>query len=219
MEEIKIIIADDEKLIRSSLNIIIGSDPAIKVVGLCGDGEEAYNFCRDNQVDVALMDIRMPKVDGVYGTKLIKEVSPDTKVLILTTFNDDEYIFDAMKFGASGYLLKDTSHEVIIDSIKGVHLGNVIMNPVVASRVIENTSRERNISAEDIKSKFSLTSREIDVIKGISEGLTNKEISKKLFVTEGTVKNYITEILSKLSLRDRTQIAIFAFKNNITSNK
>lgn len=215
MNEIKILIADDEKLIRSSLNIIIGSDPSIKVVGLCGNGEEAYNFCKDNEVDVVLMDIRMPKIDGVYGTKLIKEISPDTKILILTTFNDDEYIFDAMKFGASGYLLKDTSHEVIIDSVKGVYLGNVIMNPNVASKVIQNTSINRTTSIDDIKNAFSLTAREIDVIKNISEGLNNKEISQKLFVTEGTVKNYITEILSKLNLRDRTQIAIFAFKNNI----
>lgn len=215
MNKIKIAIVDDEKLIRDSLNIIIGSDPNLEIIGLCANGEEAYSLCKNNPIDVVLMDIRMPKVDGVTGTKLIKETSPNTKILILTTFNDDEYIFDAMKFGASGYLLKDTSHEVVIDSIKGVHLGNIIMNPEVASKVIQSNSSNMAASIEDIKHTFSLTSREIDVIKSISEGLTNKEISERLYVTEGTVKNYITEILSKLELRDRTQIAIFAFKNNI----
>lgn len=215
MNKIKIAIVDDEKLIRDSLNIIIGSDPNLEIIGLCANGEEAYSLCKNNPIDVVLMDIRMPKVDGVTGTKLIKQTSPNTKILILTTFNDDEYIFDAMKFGASGYLLKDTSHEVVIDSIKGVHLGNIIMNPEVASKVIQSNSSNMAASIEDIKHTFSLTSREIDVIKSISEGLTNKEISERLYVTEGTVKNYITEILSKLELRDRTQIAIFAFKNNI----
>jgi DNA-binding NarL/FixJ family response regulator len=216
MNKIKLAIVDDEKLIRDSLNIIIGSDPDIEIVGLCANGEEAYTLCKNNAVDVVLMDIRMPKVDGVIGTKLIKETSPSTKVLILTTFKDDEYIFDAMKYGASGYLLKDTSHEIVIDSIKGVHRGNVIMNSEVASKMLQSNSPNETASIDDIKRDFLLTSREIDVIKNISEGLTNKEISEKIYVSEGTVKNYITEILSKLSLRDRTQIAIFAFKNNIT---
>ena len=215
MDKIKIAIVDDEKLIRDSLKIIIGSDKDLEVVSLCANGEEAYSFCKDNPVDVVLMDIRMPKVDGVTGTRLIKETFPNTKVLILTTFNDDEYIFDAMNYGASGYLLKDTSHEIVIDSIKGVHQGNVIMNSKVASKMLQNTPANEATAVEHIKSSFSLTCREIDVIKSISEGLTNKEISERLYVTEGTVKNYITEILSKLNLRDRTQIAIFAFKNNL----
>lgn len=217
MNKIKIAIADDEKLIRDSLKIIIGSNPDIEVIGLCANGNEAYDLCKNSTVDVLLMDIRMPKVDGVEGTRLVKEVSPRTKILILTTFNDDEYIFHAMKFGASGYLLKDTSTEIIIDSIKGVYLGNVIMNPEVASRILQNSPSNRTISLKNIKEQFSLTSREIDVITNICEGLTNKEISENLHVTEGTIKNYITEILAKLSLRDRTQIAIFAFRNNIIS--
>ncbi|WP_026883299.1 response regulator transcription factor [Clostridium akagii] len=215
MSNIKIAIADDEKLIRDSLKIIIGSDPEIEVIGLCSNGKEAYELSKNNNIDVLLMDIRMPNVDGVEGTRLVKDVSPSTKILILTTFNDDEYIFQAMKFGASGYLLKDTSTEIIIDSIKGVYLGNVIMNPEVASRMLQNTPPYKTNFIKNIKSKFSLTSREIDVITNICEGLSNKEISENLHVTEGTIKNYITEILSKLNLRDRTQIAIFAFKNHL----
>lgn len=215
MNKIKIAIADDEKLIRDSLKIIIGSDSEIEVIGLCANGKEAYELCKNKNIDVLLMDIRMPTVDGVEGTRLVKEVSPNTKILILTTFNDDEYIFHAMKFGASGYLLKDTSTEIIIDSIKGVYLGNVIMNPEVASRMLQNNPSNKTNSLKNIKEQFSLTSREIDVITNICEGLTNKEISQNLHVTEGTIKNYITEILAKLSLRDRTQIAIFAFRNNI----
>jgi len=217
MNKIKIVIADDEKLIRDSLKIIIGSDPEIEVLGLCKNGKEAYDLCKNENIDVLLMDIRMPTVDGVEGTRLVKEVSPKTKILILTTFNDDEYIFHAMKFGASGYLLKDTSTEIIIDSIKGVYLGNVIMNPEVASRMLQNNPANKTNSLKNIMEQFSLTSREIDVITNICEGLTNKDISQNLHVTEGTIKNYITEILAKLSLRDRTQIAIFAFRNNIIS--
>lgn len=217
MDKIKIAITDDEKLIRDSLKIILGSDPEIEVVGLCKNGEEAFNLCKEKTVDVMLMDIRMPVCDGVLGTKLIKEASNATKVLILTTFMDDEYILEAMKNGASGYILKDTSHEVILDSIKSIKLGNVIMHPEVAAKMIDSKGTSTVSQIENVKEKYKLTSKEIELIICISEGLSNKEISEKLFVTEGTVKNHITEILSKLELRDRTQIAIFAFKNNLTA--
>jgi DNA-binding NarL/FixJ family response regulator len=227
MDKIMIGIADDEKIIRESLKIILGSDEQIEVVGLCSNGEEAFKLCSENEIDVMLMDIRMPVMDGVTATKLIKEASLKAKILILTTFNDDEYIFDAMNYGASGYILKDTAHEIIIESIKSVSHGNIIMNPEVAAKIIQNKvsaasdepkcdEKECNY-IEKIKASFNLTPREIEVIIGVSEGLSNKEIGQKLFMTEGTVKNHITEILSKLELRDRTQIVIFAFKNNIIS--
>lgn len=216
MDKIKIAITDDEKLIRDSLKIILGADSEIEVAGLCKNGEEAYKLCKEKDIDVMLMDIRMPVCDGVLGTKLIKETSKATKILILTTFMDDEYIIDAMKNGASGYILKDTSPEIILDSIKSIKLGNVIMHPDVAAKMLENRKCSDSAQFEAVKEKYKLTEKEIDLITCISEGLSNKEIGEKLFVTEGTVKNHITEILSKLELRDRTQIAIFAFKNNLT---
>lgn len=215
MEKINVIIADDEKLIREGLNIILGTNADLNIVGLCENGEEALKMCRSNHVDVVLMDIRMPVCDGVMGTKIIKEEFKYIKILILTTFKDQEYIVDAMKYGASGYLLKDTSYDVIIDGIKSVHKGNVVINPEVADKMVNNMSSNSANAIKEIKEKFSLTQREMDIIIEIGSGLTNKEIGEKLYVAEGTVKNYITEILSKLNLRDRTQIAIFALKNSL----
>lgn len=216
MSIIKIGITDDEKLIREGLKIILSSDPEIEVVGLCEDGEKAFELCKNKNVDVILMDIRMPNCDGVKGTKLIKEAFHNIKVLILTTFNDDDYIISAIRNGASGYLLKDTSHDIIIDAIKGVHRGNVIMHPEVAAKIMENLGElPLTDRVDEIVGRFKLTMREMDIISSVSLGLSNKEIGEKLFLTEGTIKNNITEILSKLELRDRTQIAIFAFKNKL----
>lgn len=213
MDKIQVGIADDEVLIREGFKIILSSYPEIEVAGLCRDGNEAFELCSTKHIDVMLMDIRMPNCDGVLGTKLIKQKFPDTKVLVLTTFNDDEYIFNALKYGASGYLLKDTSYDVIANAIKSVNSGNVIMNPSVAAKVINNRNDAQSKNTNDIIKKYNITSREVEIIKQVGLGLSNREIAEKLYLTEGTVKNHITEILSKLSLRDRTQIAIFAFKN------
>ena len=217
MEKINIAIADDEVLIREGLKIILSSNLEINVVGLCGNGEEALKLCRNEKVDVVLMDIRMPLCDGVMGTKLIKSEFKDIKILILTTFKDDEYIYDAMKYGASGYLLKDTSYDIIMDGIKSVYRGNVVMHPEVAAKIINNTKSNSKNTLSNIMDKYKLTLRQVEFIIGIGTGLTNKEIASNLFVTEGTVKNHITEILSKLELRDRTQIAIFALKNSLVN--
>lgn len=209
------LIADDEKLIRDGLKIILNANSEINVVGTSENGEEAVQFCKSNSVDVILMDIRMPVCDGVKATKIIKEEFPNIKVLVLTTFKDDEYIYDAMKFGANGYLLKDTSYDIIIDSIKGVYKGSIVVHPEVANVMVESISKKPSSDLKTVKDKFKLTDREIEIIICIGSGLSNKEISDKQFVTEGTVKNHITEILSKLQMRDRTQIAIFALKNNL----
>lgn len=215
MEEIKVLIADDEKLIREGLKIILNANSDISVVGTSENGEEAIEFCKKEQVDVILMDIRMPVCDGVRATKIIKGQFTDIRILILTTFKDDEYIFDAMKFGANGYILKDTSYDVIIDAIKSVYKGNVVVNPEVASLMVSGIAKNTENDLESIKDKYKLTDRQIEIIICIGSGLSNKEIAEKQYVTEGTVKNHITEILSKLEMRDRTQIAIFALKNNL----
>lgn len=215
MNNINVIIVDDEKLIREGLSIILGSTPWINIAGLCSNGKEALELCRSKEVDVVLMDIRMPICDGVTGTKLIKDEFSKIKILVLTTFKDDEYIYDAMKYGASGYLLKDTSYESIIDSIKSVYNGSIVVHPEIASKLIGNIQDKNKNTIDEIMKSFKLTQREVEIITGIGSGLTNKEIADKLYITEGTVKNYISDILSKLELRDRTQIAIFALRNSL----
>ncbi|MGL5755223.1 MAG: response regulator transcription factor [Paraclostridium sp.] len=214
MSKIKILIVDDEKLIRSGLKIILSSYEDLEIVGDCSNGYEALDFCRNNTVDLVLIDIRMKICDGVLGTRLIKEYDNSISVLILTTFNDDEYIKNAIKFGASGYLLKDSSDEILYEGIKSSICGNIVFDKNVASKIIYS---ENKICLDSILKKFNLTHKEIDIISLIADGLTNKEISESLFLSEGTIKNNITNILSKLGLRDRTQIAIFAFKNKIVS--
>lgn len=215
MNNINVIIVDDEKLIREGLSIILGSTPWINIAGLCSNGKEALELCRSKEVDIVLMDIRMPVCDGVMGTKLIKDEFSKIKILVLTTFKDDEYIYDAMKYGASGYLLKDTSYESIIDSIKSVYNGSIVVHPEIASKLIGNIQDKNKNTIDEIMKNFKLTQREVEIITGIGSGLTNKEIADKLYITEGTVKNYISDILSKLELRDRTQIAIFALRNSL----
>lgn len=212
MSSIKLLIVDDEKLIREGLKIMLSTYDDIEVVGLAKNGYEALEFCKNNIVDIVLMDIRMNDCNGVMGTRLIKEQFNKIKVLILTTFKDKEYIQEALKYGAFGYLLKDSSHDVIYEGIKSAYLGNMVVHPEVASEILSESS----IKKKDIN-KYNLNEKEIKIIEHIANGLSNKEIAEVVFLSEGTVKNNITNILSKLDLRDRTQIAIFAFKNGIVT--
>ena len=212
MNKIKIIIVDDEEIIRDGLKIILSGYEDIEVVGTCEDGQEAYEFCKNNDVDVVLMDIRMGEYGGVLGTKLIKSLNKDIKVLMLTTFKDSEYIKEALEAGASGYLLKDSSYDLIHGGIKAAYEGNIVVHPNVISKLVVKEEEE---DLEDKKELRDITDREYKIIIEIANGLSNKEIAEKFFLTEGTIKNNISNILSKLGLRDRTQIAIFAFKNNL----
>lgn len=205
---VKVLIADDDKIVRDSMKIILQMDKDIDVVGTAANGDEAFEFCMKNNVDVVLMDIRMPVCDGVLGTKKIKGMFKDIKVIILTTFNDDEYILEALKNGASGYLLKNISPDKIIEDIKVVFSGNMLIHPDVAYKVAEMLNKEE----KNDFSRYGLNEADIKIMELISSGLSNKEISEDIFLSEGTVKNKITEILSKLNLRDRTQIAIFYLK-------
>lgn len=212
MKKIKVLIVDDEKLIRQGLKIILSSYDDLDILGDVSNGYEALEFCRSNSVDLVLMDIRMVLCDGVLGTRLIKEYDDSISVLILTTFNDQEYIKDAMNFGASGYLLKDSSDEVLYEGIRSSYYGNIVLDKNVASTIM---SSSQNTTSKSEIDKYNLSEKEISIIKLVANGLTNKEISQELFLSEGTIKNNMTSILGKLNLRDRTQIAIFAFKNNI----
>jgi DNA-binding NarL/FixJ family response regulator len=215
LNKINIAIADDEMLIREGLNIILGSDEDINIVGLCENGEEALELCKKEKIDVMLLDINMPVCNGILATKLIKDHCKNTKVIILTTFKDDEYIIDAIKFGSNGYMLKDTSYDVILEGIKSVYKGNTVVHPEIAAKLVASRDTTEDNSIENLKVKYKITDRELEIITHIGLGLSNKEIAQSLFVAEGTVKNYLTEILSKLQLRDRTQLAIFALKNSL----
>lgn len=202
---IKVVIADDDELIRDSLKLILELDDEIIVIGTCIDGNAAYDICAKESVDVVLMDIRMSGCDGIAGTKKIKNAFPEVKVLVLTTFQDDEYISQALKNGASGYLLKNTPSASIREYIKLVYKGVLLIHPEIAPRVTEMLKAD---TKKDL-SKYNLTDREIEIIQLISEGYSNHEIVEKLFLSESTVKNYVSAILAKLNLRDRTQIAVF----------
>lgn len=212
MEKIKLLIVDDEELIREGLKLMLSIYDDVKVVDTAKNGYEALEVCKTNDIDVVLMDIRMKDCDGVMGTRLIKEQFSRIKIIILTTFNDKEYIEEALKYGAFGYMLKDSSYDVIYEGIKTAYKGNMVVHPDVAIKMMEN---RWNIKS-DI-GKYNLIEKEIKIIEAIGKGLTNKEIAEQLFLSEGTIKNNITNILSKLQLRDRTQIAIFAFKNGIVT--
>lgn len=216
MEKIKLMLVDDDKLVINGLKIILQTYEDISVTAVAYNGEEALAKCRESEPDLILMDIRMPKCDGVLGTKLIKQEFPKVKILILTTFNDGEYIYEALQHGASGYILKDSDYDLIYEGIKACMKGNVVINPEVASKIInENPSHSRKSSIEEVKNNYNLTDKEMSIIREIANGLSNKEIGEKLYLSEGTIKNNISIILSKLALRDRTQLTIFAFKNNI----
>jgi DNA-binding NarL/FixJ family response regulator len=213
---IHVLITDDDPFIRESLKLILELDPEIVVTGTCMNGEEALqSITRGDQVDVVLMDIRMPICDGVQGTLKIKTSFPDIQVLILTTFDDDEFIIEALRNGASGYLLKNIPPSQIIHGIKTVHQGSLLIHPDIAKKLPGFIGAPAPVQKQPKSlDEFKLTATEQTVIQKIADGLSNKEIAQELFLSEGTVKNYITEILSKLGLRDRTQIAIFFLKNH-----
>jgi len=201
---IKVLLADDDKLITESMKMIIELDDRLEVIAIANDGREAIDICNKQDVDVVLLDIRMPNVNGVQATKEIVEAT-DTKVLVLTTFDEDEYIKKSFEYGAKGYLLKNNPPDMIINAIVSVYHGN----SVVQGEVMDKLS----FAKDDKEARLEvLTKREKDIVKEIAIGATNKDIAAKLFISEGTVKNNITNILSKLNLRHRTEIAIFYLK-------
>ncbi|WP_298647006.1 response regulator transcription factor [uncultured Granulicatella sp.] len=210
---IKLIIADDEMLIRTGLKIMLEASGNVEVLALAESGRAAFEACKEDKPDVVLMDIRMPESNGIEGTKLIKEAFPEVKVLIVTTFQDTEYIVEAVQNGASGYLLKDSSPEAILDGIKVALSGKVVMDTVISEALLTNTTVEKPATFD--AEKWGLTPREVELIQQVAQGLSNKEIAQTLFLSEGTVKNNISTILSKLELRDRTQLVIFAYENKL----
>lgn len=217
---IKVLIADDQELIRSSIQIILEANPKFKVTATVADGEEVLDGIKKERPDVILMDVRMPKMDGTVCTKYVKSKYPEIKVIILTTFDDDDFIFSALKYGASGYLLKGVSNDQLYQAIETVYQGGAMINPNIAEKVFKLFSKMAQsnyaIQVDQTESKH-FSKNEWRVIQQVGLGLSNKEISAKLYLSEGTVRNYISSILSQLDLRDRTQLAIWAVQTGVTS--
>ena len=210
---IKILIADDQELIRDSLRIVLSGNSDF-LVNTAANGIEVVRAVRRDKPDVILMDIRMPEMDGVQCTQIIKENYPEIKIIILTTFDDDEYIFSALKHGASGYLLKGISANRLIEAIHKVYHGNAMINEDIAGKVVKMFSQmaRENAAVITVDEDYikEITESEWKVIGLVSKGLSNKEIAAELFLTEGSVRNYLSSVLKKLDLRDRTQLAIWA---------
>lgn len=215
---VKVLIADDQELIRQSLKIVLGTDSEIYITDSVGDGTDVLKSLEKNVPDVILMDVRMPKMDGTVCTKEVKKKYPDVKIIILTTFDDDDFIYSALKYGASGYILKGISMEGLKQAIMTVHRGGSMINPDIATKVVRLFSQmaQSDFAIEvDEKGSDELTKSEKIIIQRVGQGLSNKEIAGKLYLSEGTVRNNISRILSKLGLRDRTQLAIWAVQTGI----
>jgi DNA-binding NarL/FixJ family response regulator len=211
---VKVLVVDDQQLVRDGLAAILQLEDHIEIVGTAGNGKEAYEAVVRHRPEVVLMDIRMPDVGGVDGTRLIKEAFPETKVLILTTFSDNEYILQALEVGASGYLLKEMPSESIASAILTAHSGGVVLQPTVSAQMLAELKRTKRSDLHELKQQAlnKLTEREIDVLKLIAVGFSNREIAATLYISEGTVKIHMSNLMSKMHFRDRTQAAIFALR-------
>jgi DNA-binding NarL/FixJ family response regulator len=209
---IRVLLVDDQALFREGLETLLSIHKDIQVVGQASNGQEAVEVAAKVQPDVVLMDVRMPVLDGVRATRLLKESLPQCRVIMLTTFDDDEYIFDALRTGASGYLLKDVASAQLVEAIRAAARGESILEPSVAAKVITEFTRVSSmVPAAQMEGLVDpLSEREREILALIARGASNKEIASQLYIAEGTVKNHITHILGKLGVRDRTQAALKA---------
>jgi DNA-binding NarL/FixJ family response regulator len=226
---IRVLLVDDQALIREGLAIILEAQPDIKVAGQAADGHEAIDLARRLQPDVILMDIKMPRLDGIQATRRIKEDLPTTPIIILTTYADDELVFEGVRAGASGYLLKDITRDQLAEAVRGAVRGEAQIDPAVAAQVLKEFQRMANLLrrsapppptptgevSEDLPPMEALTPREETILRLLTEGLTNAGIAARLHLSEGTVKNHVSEILSKLHANDRTHAVVLAIKRGL----
>jgi DNA-binding NarL/FixJ family response regulator len=212
---IRVVIADDQVMIRDGLASLLASDPEIEVAGQAGNGLEAIALASSLKPDVIVMDIRMPEMDGLAATAQIAADEHGPKILILTTFDLDEYVYEALGAGASGFLLKDASAGDLINAVRVVASGEALLAPSITKRLIADFARRRKHERPRSDATDVLTPRELDVLRLIARGLSNNEIAGELFLAEQTVKTHVGHVLTKLGLRDRTQAVVFAYENGI----
>jgi DNA-binding NarL/FixJ family response regulator len=209
---ITVLIADDQQMVRRGFRVILESEPGIRVVAEAGDGREAVELARRHAPAVALLDIRMPILDGLRAARQVIELSPATRVLILTTFDADEYVYEALRAGASGFLLKDAPADQLITAVRSLAAGDALIDPVITRRLISRftlAARGQPGVPDELR---QLTARELEVLRLVARGLSNLEIARELVVEENTVKTHVSRILMKLGLRDRVQAVVLAYE-------
>jgi len=210
----RVIVCDDQATVRDGLVMLLKLEPDIDIIGTAEDGAEAVQMVADKGPDLILMDLKMPIMNGVEATRQIMMKYPQVKVLVLTTYADDEWLFDAIQAGASGYLLKDTPREELIRAVRGTAAGKTYIDPSIAKKVLDQVSSRQTQPATLVTSK--LTEREVEVLRLIAKGLSNADIADSLFLSDGTVRNHVSAILAKLGVNDRTQAAVLAIKHGLT---
>jgi DNA-binding NarL/FixJ family response regulator len=213
---VRVLLVDDDDLMRAGLRAVLRSDPAVEVVGEAANGRSAVTAARTHRPDVVLMDVRMPDLDGIAATREVLAVSPEIRVVILTTFEQDDYIFGALSAGASGFLLKRTSPEELLAAIRTVAAGDSLLSPSVTRIVVDRVARQPVAGSATDGRLDDLTPREREVLALIARGLSNGEIGAELVIEESTVKTHVKRILMKLGLRDRIQAVIFAYESGVT---
>ncbi len=213
---IKVLIADDQEIVCEGLKMILETDPQIRVIGTANDGQEALDLVEALAPDVVLMDLQMPRMNGVQAIRRLKVTRPDLPVLVLTTYMDDKWLFDAIRSGASGYLMKDRPRLELIEAIHGTVAGDTYIDPSVAGKVLNNiASSPQQDSSEH---SYNLTDREQDILNLLAQGLSNADISHQLYLSEGTVRNYTSTLFAKLGVSDRTQAVILALRQGLVTD-
>jgi DNA-binding NarL/FixJ family response regulator len=208
-----VIICDDQAIIRDGLEMLLKLERDIEVVGLARDGAEAVELVAQHRPDLVLMDLKMPGMNGIEATRRIRTRYPEVSVLVLTTYDDDEWVFDAIRAGASGYLLKDTPREEVIKAVRGTVGGQSFVDPQVAGKLLGHVASQQTQPRSLLTDK--LTGREVDVLQLVARGLTNADIAARLHLSEGTVRNHVSAILAKLDVSDRTQAAVLAIRHGL----
>lgn len=211
---ISVLLCDDQHLVRSGFRMILETEPDIHVVGEASDGREVVAMARRVEPDVVLMDVQMPNMDGLEATARVTALDDPPKVLILTTFERDDYVFSSLRAGASGFILKNAPPEQLVDAVRVIAGGEALLAPSVTRRIIEEFAH-RPVAAASAADLAHLTEREVEVLRIVAEGLTNGEIAQRLFVGEATVKSHVSSVLTKLGLRDRVQAVVFAYEHGL----
>jgi DNA-binding NarL/FixJ family response regulator len=211
---INVLLADDQELVRSGFRLILELEDGIEVVGEAADGREAVRLAKELQPDVVLMDVRMPELDGIEATRRLQHAGVEARVLVLTTFDLDEYVYDAIRAGASGFLLKDAPREQLVTAVRTVARGEALLAPAITQRLIERFVA-RPPAGEATPAIADLSTRELEVLRLLARGLSNAEIAAELFVGEATIKTHVAHILRKLDVRDRVQAVVFAYETRI----